>query len=152
MTEHINEEVIQNSDQQVVEPVQYMSDEAGKKPEPGMALCLSGGGYRAMLFHVGVLWRLNEFGLLPKLKRISSVSGGSIASGVLAMNWHRLGFENGVARHYEKEVVAPIKKLASRTVDAASVVTGALWTGSIGDKVLMLTVITFSAVRPCRIS
>ena len=25
-----------------------------------IGLCLSGGGYRAMLFHVGVLWRLNE--------------------------------------------------------------------------------------------
>ena len=31
-------------------------------PQPGLALCLSGGGYRAMLFHVGALWRLNEVG------------------------------------------------------------------------------------------
>jgi hypothetical protein len=29
-------------------------------PKPGVALCLSGGGYRAMLFHLGVLWRLNK--------------------------------------------------------------------------------------------
>jgi hypothetical protein len=28
--------------------------------EDGMALCLSGGGYRAMVFHVGGLIRLNE--------------------------------------------------------------------------------------------
>jgi len=34
---------------------------------PGVGLCLSGGGYRAMVFHVGVLWRLNEAGYLPKL-------------------------------------------------------------------------------------
>ena len=47
-----------------------------------MALCLSGGGYRAMLFHVGALWRLNELGLLPRLDRVSSVSGGSITAGV----------------------------------------------------------------------
>ena len=33
-------------------------------PQDGMALCLSGGGYRAMLFHVGALWRLNELGYL----------------------------------------------------------------------------------------
>ncbi len=135
MTESTGEKIIQNGDQKVVEPVQYLSNEADKKPEPGTALCLSGGGYRAMLFHAGVLWRLNEFGLLPKLKRISSVSGGSITSGVLAMNWHKLGFEKDVARHYEQEIVAPVKKLASRTIDASSVISGSLWTGSIGDKV-----------------
>ena len=52
--------------------------------EDGVALSLSGGGYRAMVFHVGALWRLNEVGLLSKLKRISSVSGGSITAGALA--------------------------------------------------------------------
>lgn len=135
MTESTGEKIIQNGYQKVVEPVQYLSNEVNKKPEAGTALCLSGGGYRAMLFHAGVLWRLNEFGLLPKLKRISSVSGGSITSGVLAMNWHKLGFENDVARHYEQEIVAPIKKLAARTIDVSSVISGSLWTGSIGDKV-----------------
>ena len=59
-------------------------------PEPGIALCLSGGGYRAMLFHLGALWRLNEIGYLPKLERISSVSGGSITAGVLGLKWERL--------------------------------------------------------------
>ena len=55
------------------------------EPEPGTALCLSGGGYRAMLFHVGALWRLNDAKLLASLKRISSVSGGSITAGLLAV-------------------------------------------------------------------
>ena len=36
---------------------------------------------------VGVLWRLNELGWLPKLTRVASVSGGSITAGVLALNW-----------------------------------------------------------------
>jgi NTE family protein len=49
-------------------------DESERGPEPGTALCLSGGGYRAMLFHVGALWRLYEARLLPSLKRVSSVS------------------------------------------------------------------------------
>src|SRR6266566_10119491 len=56
-------------------------------PQEGLALCLSGGGYRAMLFHLGALWRLNELGYLPRLDRVSSVSGGSITAGVLGMNW-----------------------------------------------------------------
>jgi predicted acylesterase/phospholipase RssA len=55
-------------------PVQSIAgDDPGKKPEQGTALCLSGGGYRAMLFHLGALWRLYETNLLKSIKRISSV-------------------------------------------------------------------------------
>ncbi|EJB03100.1 putative esterase of the alpha-beta hydrolase superfamily [Rhizobium leguminosarum bv. trifolii WSM597] len=70
-----------------------------------LGLCLSGGGYRAMLFHAGSLARLNEAGLLAKLDMISSVSGGSIASGLLAYVWPRLVFENGVAVNFRTEYV-----------------------------------------------
>jgi Patatin-like phospholipase len=59
-------------------------DEQDRQPAARVALCLSGGGFRAMLFHVGALWRLNELGWLKKLERVSSVSGGSITAGVLA--------------------------------------------------------------------
>ena len=52
---------------------------------PGsVGLSLSGGGYRATLFHLGAIRRLNEFGILPKLTTVSSVSGGSILNGFLA--------------------------------------------------------------------
>jgi len=54
------------------------ADKPQELPQDGIALCLSGGGYRAMLFHLGALWRLNEAGCLPKLARVSNVSGGSI--------------------------------------------------------------------------
>ena len=37
------------------EPVHYSEMDKGRQPEEGIALCLSGGGYRAMLFHTGVL-------------------------------------------------------------------------------------------------
>ncbi len=75
------------------EPVQPgPPNEVQKPPEAGAALCLSGGGYRAMVFHIGVLWRLYEAGLLKSVKRISSVSGGSITAGVLALKWHKLSF------------------------------------------------------------
>jgi NTE family protein len=53
----------------------------------GQALCLSGGGFRAALFHLGALRRLNEVGLLSKLATITSVSGGSVANGLLARYW-----------------------------------------------------------------
>jgi len=57
-------------------------------------LALSGGGYRAMLFNLGSVWRLNEMGWLPKIDMITSVSGGSILNGVLATRWARLQWED----------------------------------------------------------
>ena len=53
----------------------------------GIGICLSGGGYRATLFHMGALRRLNELGVLAHrdLRTISSVSGGSITSAFLAL-------------------------------------------------------------------
>ena len=89
---------------------------------PRTALCLSGGGYRAMLFHVGSLWRLNELAYLPKLDRISSVSGGSITAGVLGHNWGGLAFEDtGIATEFRQRVVQPIRGLARKTIDVSAI-------------------------------
>lgn len=107
------------------QPVRRLPDE-DDEPEPGMALCLSGGGYRAMLFHVGVLWRLNEAGLLRRLKRVSSVSGGSITAGVLARSWAELDFVDDVANAFGEGVVAPVRELAGTDIDVSSVLKGAL--------------------------
>jgi NTE family protein len=86
---------------------------------------MSGGGYRAMLFHAGTLWRLNELGLLPRLTRISSVSGGSITAGLLGLRWSQLAFAgNGVAGAFVSHVVEPLRKLAGRTIDAGSILGG----------------------------
>jgi len=83
------------------EIVARVPDHGDAKRRPKAALCLSGGGYRAMLFHVGALKRLNEAGYLPVIDRYSSVSGGSIAAGVLGMVWAQLDFdEDGVARNF----------------------------------------------------
>lgn len=43
-----------------------------------LGLALSGGGFRASYFHIGVLARLAEMGLLRHVEAISTVSGGSI--------------------------------------------------------------------------
>ena len=96
-----------------------------KAPIEGVALCLSGGGYRAMLFHLGALWRLNELRYLPKLDRVSSVSGGSITSGVLALNWKNLGFDgNGFALNFDQQITQPIRGMASQSIDVSSVIEG----------------------------
>jgi NTE family protein len=112
--------------------------EPAAAPSPDTrALCLSGGGYRAMLFHVGALWRLNELGWLPKLDRISSVSGGSIAAGVLAKHWTDLTFDphTGVAPNFADTVAAELMELAGKTIDVPAVLRGLLSLRPIGDQV-----------------
>lgn len=49
----------------------------------GIALALSGGGMRAMLFHLGVLKALAEKGELESVVKISTVSGGSLLVGLI---------------------------------------------------------------------
>jgi NTE family protein len=91
-------------------PVQIVetgsSHDDPRRPLHGIALSLSGGGYRAVLFHVGALWRLNEWGYLRKLARISAVSGGSITAGVLGHKWRSLTFDTGgSATNFDAQVV-----------------------------------------------
>lgn len=104
-------------------------------PQPGIALCLSGGGYRAMLFHVGAVWRLCQLGYLEKLSRVSSVSGGSITAGVLGLGWRALRASSFSETALRDLVVSPIRALARETIDVDSVLTGLLTPGSISDRV-----------------
>ena len=103
--------------------------------EPGPALALSGGGYRAMLFHAGALIRLNEARLLGAMKRISCVSGGSITGGVLGLRWGALHFQNGSATNLLEQVIAPVRRLANRTIDRNAIVGGLLLPGDIWERV-----------------
>ena len=43
-----------------------------------LGLALSGGGFRASLYHLGLLRFLRDAGLLSQVTHITSVSGGSI--------------------------------------------------------------------------
>jgi NTE family protein len=106
-------------------------------PTDGTALCLSGGGFRAMLFHLGVVWRLNEAGWLPKLDRVSSVSGGSITAALLATRWSQLDFDDlGVAQRFEELVALPLDEFATRRVDTPAILSGLAMPGvSIGERV-----------------
>ena len=118
-------------------PINVGEDPSGLAPlADGAALCLSGGGYRAMLFHLGVLWRFYELSLLRDLKRISSVSGGSITAGALALAWPRLSFDPArLHDDFVPEVVAPIRRLAGRTLDRNAVIGGIFLPGTIGERI-----------------
>ena len=81
------------------DPTRSIDDEDARGgPAAGTALCLSGGGYRAMVFHIGALWRLYEAGLLKTTQRISSVSGGSITAGLPGWKWSKLSFDPAQVR------------------------------------------------------
>src|SRR5437762_13525189 len=91
-------------------------DDSNRQPEEGMALCLSGGGYRAMVFHLGCLWRLNDAGLLGNLKRLFSVSGGSINSLVLGLAWGSLQCKAGPTGRREEAVIQSIREVARQPI------------------------------------
>ena len=114
------------------EPVRRIPGDEELEVEDGTGVCLSGGGYRAMLFHAGSLWRLSELGILGGVKRISSVSGGSITAARLAMAWP---VEPDA---FEDEVVKPLRKLASTNSEASAVLLGLLGPGTIAEQAARL--------------
>ncbi len=85
-------------------------------------LALSGGGYRAMLYHIGTLWRLHELGLLAQMDIISSVSGGSITAAQLAVNWEPL-MKGG---DFKKLIADPLLELNTHTIDISAALIGML--------------------------
>ncbi len=103
-----------------------------------IALALSGGGYRATLFALGSLWRLNELGLLAQINRITSVSGGSIVSAFLAMKWKDLNFNHNthIAENFKAIIADPIQEFCSKSLDVIAVLSGLfLVHKTMGDKV-----------------
>src|SRR5262245_32274957 len=54
-----------------------------------VALSLSGGGFRATLFHLGVIAYLRRIGMLERTVAVCGVSGGAIIGAHLVHNWER---------------------------------------------------------------
>ena len=64
-----------------------------------IGLALSGGGFRASLFHLGVIRRLEELGIMRKIDTISAVSGGSIIAAYYVIEMEKRLRRSGVDRH-----------------------------------------------------
>jgi len=110
-------------------PPRYEATDAEGKPEAsvaeryrpereraGNALCLSGGGFRATLFHLGALRRLNETGVLARLDTISSVSGGSIMAALLATRAPWPVSAPIPPDVWERDVAAPTRAFTARNL------------------------------------
>jgi hypothetical protein len=92
---------------------------AGEADRGERALWLSGGGYRAALFHLGALTRLNELGLLAQIGTVGAVSGGSIVAALLATRvpWPL----HGAYRDWPERVAEPLRTIARRNVRARAI-------------------------------
>jgi NTE family protein len=102
----------------------------------GAGLALSGGGFRAMLFHVGALRRLHEIGALGPVDRISSVSGGSITAAHLALQWDDLHAPGATVSTFVDLVQQPLFDFASSKLDVKSGLLGLVTPRtSIADKI-----------------
>lgn len=79
-----------------------------RKDGSKIALAFSGGGWRAALAAAGVLRFVAEAGLLPRVRWVSSVSGGSITNGVLAVSRGRIEAGEFDGEAVDREVIAPL--------------------------------------------
>ncbi len=66
------------------------SESFAEKPFGDIALCLSGGGYRAATYALGTLAMLDELDLLDDVKLLSTVSGGTF-TGLIYATWQSEG-------------------------------------------------------------
>jgi NTE family protein len=97
-----------------------------KDQRAGTALCLSGGGFRTALFHLGAVRRLNELGILPQIATVSAVSGGSLFAAFLAQHlrlWPTAPLPND---EWERRVGVPFRAFVSVNLGTRPVVLGLL--------------------------
>ncbi|MEX2106851.1 MAG: hypothetical protein WD810_08125 [Solirubrobacterales bacterium] len=93
--------------------------EPGEADRGERALWLSGAGYRAALFHLGALTRLNELGMLAQIGTVGAVSGGSIIAALLATRvpWPL----QGAYRDWPERVAEPMRAIARRNARARAI-------------------------------
>lgn len=87
----------------------------------GLALCLSGGGFRAALFHLGALTRLNELGILSRVDTISAVSGGSVFAAHLATRMTPWPSGGGTFSAWNASVAATFRAFTSQDLRTGAI-------------------------------
>jgi len=99
-----------------------------KREHPKLGLALSGGGHRAAFFHIGVLARLAELGLLRPIQVISTVSGGSIVGALYYLHAKNLLELKADAEITDADYVAVVGAVEHEYREAAATnVRGAGW-------------------------
>jgi len=108
-------------------------------PSLELALCLSGGGFRASLFHLGAVRRLYELGLLDQVDAISAVSGGTVIAAFLADRCDIWRGRNLSLAQWEQEIAQPFRTIVSRNLNKLAILKGWLpwnWLNNAGVRAL----------------
>src|SRR3954464_9249285 len=86
-----------------------MGGDGTEEPGKGGALgiCLSGGGFRAALYGLGVLRYLAEADMLSRTAVVCGVSGGSVATAALGSGVRVAGEQALTAAGFREHVVEP---------------------------------------------
>ncbi|MGB2874632.1 MAG: patatin-like phospholipase family protein [Gaiellaceae bacterium] len=93
-----------------------------------LGLALSGGGHRAAFFHIGVLARLAELGLLRPVQVISTVSGGSIVGALYYLHVKNLLESKPDAEITDVDYVRLVSNVEEEYREAAATnVRGSAW-------------------------
>jgi len=81
-------------------------------------VALSGGGFRATVFHLGVLHTLAASGMLERSRCISAVSGGSILAALVGMRWEETIVRNAPDKtsHNFDRIVDSIRTLCRANI------------------------------------
>jgi NTE family protein len=86
--------------------------------EPTIGLALSGGGSRAIAFHLGCLRALHDLGILQRIKLLSTVSGGSVIGALYAATDEPFPeFEKNVRAVLTRGLVRPTVRTAFLTAE-----------------------------------
>jgi NTE family protein len=125
---------------------------------PRIGLALSGGGSRAIAFHLGCLRALNRLGVLDRVAVLSTVSGGSVIGAYLHAHFYAhcgdfAGFEAKIRELLTMGLVAPMRrKLFSRLgIKVAAAVT-TVGTVALVVALLRMLIKTASLVTPQSLS
>jgi len=72
-----------------------------------IAMTFSGGGFRATLAALGAARALADVGSLGDVRYLSSVSGGSVANGIVAVKWPELRSRGYTSDAFDELVIDP---------------------------------------------
>lgn len=96
---------------------QGKSNSQNGKCRPKLGLALAGGGFRASLFHLGVLHRMAELDLLRQVEVMSTVSGGSILGALYFLVLKKeLETKATLTRDEYRKIVTTVESMLTRAI------------------------------------
>ena len=104
----------------LIQPCAREGPQPARPPDPDVlpafSMAFSGGGFRATLAALGVVRFMADAGLLDRVRWVSSVSGGSVAHGLLARDYAELRATGFSREAVDRLVISPFVQAISTTL------------------------------------